>query len=619
MEELKTYWEVAGIAHFVFLFKDGFKLPDVSYDDLETAFLTPVPEVPKHLQKPYPVQVFKERTTRNSKRARDGEEDDKELDHEDRSRDQDDLSRDREDTASPSRTMSEEDLEEDLPPARLGRYEADDDFSGLKTTIVEPTHEPQPHVLVSIMTRLLKGYFGQSGKINSNNWQHYLKRIFNLIWVGREGKTSPFVSQSFDDRGRPEETELDFNDLSLRTKVQVLFTLCEYRLYNSDSSASISHVNEDELRVEPLGKDSEGNVYWYFFGSRLYRENPEAGKRVEQRIQAMQRLKQYLAKEVVDDVNKFKGKKREKESSDNNEEQESDQESQSSIPNKTQQEEEEERPPSSQRRSSRRSKPVDRLNGDLLVESSIKKKSTTITTRKPTTIPTTSPATKKRKQDYFANMTPDPSTSCGVSVDHLSEACGCICQTEQDWESLTESFARSKVPSEVDLYKILSQDFLPRIKEIIKQEELLRKQQLAKEHRDLILVGDSLIPRRASSRIEKKQKEKEEEDKKRAEEEKLLEEERRRLEIQRRREEAILEKEKRERERQERSRIREEMLLKKQLALEMEKFNLEHNKRNHLNGVCEDGDDSQDSNDEDFNVNSEHVSLVTSNGWPFFE
>ena len=34
----------------------------------------------------------------------------------------------------------------------------------------------------------------------------------------------------------------------------------------------VQDMDADDIRVEPVGNDAKGRLYWYFVGSRLYRE-----------------------------------------------------------------------------------------------------------------------------------------------------------------------------------------------------------------------------------------------------------------------------------------------------------------------------------------------------------
>ncbi|RWS31475.1 hypothetical protein B4U80_00330 [Leptotrombidium deliense] len=109
------------------------------------------------------------------------------------------------------------------------------------------------------------------------NWEQYLIKLFDIHWVGIENLRSPFENPT---SNGPNRELILFDDLQLFVKVDVVYHLCEYRLYPIDAQNAADLIDPDSLRLEPIGKDNDGYLYYYFHGTRLYRENPTLSKKI---------------------------------------------------------------------------------------------------------------------------------------------------------------------------------------------------------------------------------------------------------------------------------------------------------------------------------------------------
>lgn len=110
--------------------------------------------------------------------------------------------------------------------------------------------------LEQLVTKILQGCF-EEDEVTSVNWEEKLHELF---------------SENCEEGENPLENNV-FAFLSSRSKVEVLFKLCEFRLDADGALEAIKDISSEFMQASCVGRDGQNNVYWYFCDERLYKED----------------------------------------------------------------------------------------------------------------------------------------------------------------------------------------------------------------------------------------------------------------------------------------------------------------------------------------------------------
>ncbi|CDW58661.1 Bromodomain domain containing protein [Trichuris trichiura] len=120
-------------------------------------------------------------------------------------------------------------------------------------------------LILDTLICLLRGITGRR-EVSLNNYNRYFYRLMTNYWEALGFGPNPFG---------PDINKANYHRLPLYVRVKLMYALCELRLTRNDVEHSLREFSGDSMRVIRLGEDRNGVTYWYFYGTRLYAEDPE--------------------------------------------------------------------------------------------------------------------------------------------------------------------------------------------------------------------------------------------------------------------------------------------------------------------------------------------------------
>lgn len=364
------------------------------------------------------------------------------------------------------------------------------------------------------------------------NWESYLKRLVDTYWVDLEHCPSPFTVPLISQDGVELTKNLSFNELPLSDKIDLFYALCDYRLWCEDATEALKDYSLEELRLESIGKDSQGYEYWYFSGPRLFRENKELSQDLILRKKRIKELEYKLIELEKSRIFREKEEKRKAELE--KARQQAAEAREARLAAKQQQEQEAKEHNKRRKQSTPILPPRTGLRERRSSATSNNNESQMRTTRsrlsqqlRPQQEQTpqqsaqkTTRGSKNTRQSNQRDEKPaspdlpkkDPEEECKEELQQLlitkedrAEAWSLHCESLESWESFATKFEKTKSINEKYLVNHVNENLLPHIRAIYAKKAAEAK----RKEKELLL---SLTSRRVSTRIISKRAQEEEEE-----------------------------------------------------------------------------------------------------------